>query len=141
MFFAAHALHAIGADPVAHQATFFVPVAASVVASAGVIGAVSASWVDTSPVDGTEASRSTGGGTWVHTTPVTMVLSSLVLTSVNHVRTPRRLQRVEDDHRVAVSASLKPLLRISEPHSGRTIEFDRRELPPGGRISLAMTYE
>lgn len=138
---AAHALHASGADTVSQQATFFVPVAASIVAPAGVIGAVSATWVDTSPVDGTEAGRSAVGGIWVHPTSATMVMSSLVLTSADPFRTPRRLQRAEDHERVVGSASLEPLLRISEPHSGRTIEFDRRELPPGGRISLAMTYE
>lgn len=129
------------ANPGAFQATYSIPVAASVVASAGVIGAVTASWVDAPPSDPAGVRDRSDGASWLRTMPTTMVLSGLVMTAADESRLAARRRLVGDDAQPVFSKTVGTLLRISEPHSGRAIVFDRRDLPPGGRVSLAVSYE
>jgi hypothetical protein len=123
------------------HATFSVPVAASVVASAGVIGAVTASWVDASVSDSADAGDGPERASWLRSMPTTRVLSGLVMTSADESRLTARRLVADRNTPVVFSRPAGGLLRISEPQSGRAIVFDRRNLPPGGRVSLAVTYE
>lgn len=123
------------------HASLSIPVAASVVASAGVIGAVTASWVDASVSDSADAGDRPERASWLRTMPTTRVLSGLVMTSADESRLTARRLVADGNAPVVFSRPAGGLLRISESQSGRAIVFDRRDLPPGGRLSLAVTYE